>query len=245
MKNWIGSLFVFVLALSASAAPGPADETLDTFYQQIKLIDDLTDTAQRDDLPSVLAVRNMITAIISEVQANRQSHKKKDVTFHTQTLIQALMIQYRFSSVLFGWTEPRSLLSIYTDDTADTLARLKAQTESVNEEYAFNEAPYTTITANTFRQMHTLFLQIETLEMDPNLKAQLVALKAPIGDAIAVAEQGDRPKAYAAAMPIVTKIRDLYPAFDAVATAQAGFMTVLELKGLNEFYAEFAQMENH
>jgi hypothetical protein len=91
--------------------------------------------------------------------------------------------------------------------------------------------------------MQKLLKQAEDLALAPALKNQLRALWMPIGEVIAIAEQGDRPKTFEKAVPMIRQMRALYPLFDAISTSQAGFPTVLELQGLTEFYAEFAQVD--
>jgi hypothetical protein len=59
---------------------------------------------------------------------------------------------------------------------------------------------------------------------------------------IAIAEQGDRPKTFAAAIPVIDQVRNLYPMFDQISSSSVGFSMIMELQGITEFYAEFAQM---
>ncbi len=190
----------------------------------------------------VLVVKNSAQAVVNDMEKNLREGRK-EVTFQTLRLVQNLIVQYRFSQVFFGWTVPRSITSIYTEATAAQLNSLKSLSEAIVSEYGYDDSPYTQITANTFRQMQRLLKQLEDLPLDKSLKAQLRALWPPIGETIAVAEQGDRPKAFEKAVVVIRLLRALYPLFGEISSSDAGFPMIMELQGLAEFYAEFAQMD--
>src|SRR5690606_3860298 len=71
----------------------------------------------------------------------------------------------------------------------------------------------------------------------------LRSLWMPIGETIAVASQGDRPRAFEKAQIVIEELRMLYPYFDQISASNAGFDNTLELQGLAEFYADFAPMD--
>lgn len=244
MRTLVGLLLSWTMAFvpKTFAQDKKTDVILDPLNEQIKLIEVLEPTVERVDLARLLVIKKMLQIITEDVKTNRNG-KRKEVTFQTLRLIQGLIIQYRFSKVFFGWSEPRSLTSIYTENTAETLQKLKQLSEEVVSEYGYDDSPYTQITANTFKQMQKLLKVAEDLSFDNKLKTQMRSLWRPIGEVIAIAEQGDRPKAFALSVPLVKSIREMYPMFDAISSSNAGFQVILELQGLTEFYAEFAQME--
>ena len=216
--------------------------TTDPLYQQVGLIDFMSPYVERADMARLLVVRNTVNGVIQDMEGNMRQGRK-EITFQTLRLLQNLIIQYRFSQVFFGWTEPRAITSIYTPQTGESLAKLKALSEGLVKEYGYDDSPYTQITANTFRQMQRLLKQLEDLPLDPLLKAELRFLWMPIGETIALAEQGDRPKTFEKSIPVIRQIRKMYPEFDRISSSQAGFAMIMELQGLTEFYAEFAQVE--
>jgi hypothetical protein len=241
MKNWI-VCWVLLSAFLSGPLASAADAILDPLHEQEQLIDSLTATVQRVDMARLQVVRTTIETVAQDIENNRKLGKK-DVTFQTLRLMQNLIIQYRFSKVFFGWTTPVSLTSIYTEETSETLAKLNTLSEQLVSDYGFDDSPYTQITGNTFRQMQKLLAQAEDLAIAPELKTQLRGLWPRIGQVISIAEQGDRPSAFAKSVPLVKTIRSFYPMFDAISSSQAGFQVILEIQGLNEFYAEFAQVE--
>jgi len=237
---------LLVISFGFFAVPAIADShtpSTEPLYQQVGLLDFMSPYVERVDMARLLVVRSTVNGVIQDMEANLREGRK-EITFQTLRLIQNLIIQYRFSQVFFGWTEPRSITSIYTPQTGDSLAKLKTLSENLVKEYGFDDSPYTQITANTFRQMQRLLKQLEDLPLDAKLKAELRALWMPIGETIAVAEQGDRPKTFEKAVPVIRQVRTMYSEFDQISSSQAGFAMIMELQGLTEFYAEFAQVDN-
>ncbi len=234
---------LFCLLLSGLFGSGAAEARPATamLFQQITQLDAISPYVERIDLARLLVIRSAVQAVAQDMERNVRDGKS-EVTFQTLRLIQNLIVQYRFSQVFFGWTEPRSINSIYTDATKTPLAKLKELADGMVVEYGYDDSPYTQITANTFRQMQRLLKQLEDLPLDPSFAERLRALWMPIGETIAIAEQGDRPRAFEKAIAVVQAMRDLYPMFDEVSSSSAGFQMVLELQGLTEFYAEYAQV---
>lgn len=237
----LAMLSISTLSRAESSEPQPTPATK-PFYEQIQLIDNISPFVERVDLGRLMVVRKSVETVKDDMETNVKNGRR-EVTFQTLRLIQNLIIQYRFSQVYFGWTEPRSITSIYTEISAQDLAALKSHYEAVVSEYGYDDSPYTQITANTFRQMQKLLQQLESLPLDESFKTQLRALWMPIGETIAVAEQGDRPKTFEKAIPVIQNIREMYPLFDRLSSSDAGFPMILELQGLTEFYAEFAQVD--
>jgi hypothetical protein len=234
--------FWALFAAAICAIPAFATPATDPLTEQVKLMSDISPYVERVDMARLLVVKNTSQSVIDDMVKNVATGKK-EVTFQTLRLIQNLIIQYRFSQVFFGWTDPRAITSIYTPQTEQSLARLKTLSEQLVNEYGYDDSPYTQITANTFRQMQRLLKQLEDLPIDSALKAKLRALWMPIGETIAVAEQGDRPKTFEKAIPVIRQIQAMYSEFDRISSSQAGFPMIMELQGLTEFYAEFAQVD--
>src|SRR4051812_48082292 len=122
MTKLVGFLCLSLLTLSSAGALA-ADAILDPLVDQRDLVETLSPTVDRVDLARLTVLKTSIEAVIRDVQGNR-SAKRKDITFQTLRFMQNLIIQYRFSQVFLGWTEPKSITSIYTEDMADTLSKL-------------------------------------------------------------------------------------------------------------------------
>jgi hypothetical protein len=90
--------------------------------------------------------------------------------------------------------------------------------------------------------MQRLLNQLEELTLDGQQRTQLQQLSAPISDCIAVATHGDRPNAFAKAIPIIEKIRSDKALFEKDSASEAAFPIVEELRDLIQSYADFAQI---
>jgi hypothetical protein len=235
-------LFCFLLALPTLVQAATSTGAAVTFSDQVALMDKISPYVERIDLARLIVVKKSAEAVSADIVKNL-AEGRNEVTFQTLRLVQNLIVQYRFSQVFFGWTTPRSINSIYTEYTAADLAKLQTISTEMVKTYGYDDSPYTQITANTFRQMQRLLQQLETLPMDASFKQQLRDLWQPIGETIAIAEQGDRPKTFAKAIPVIQLVQALYPMFDKISASEAGFPMIMELQGLTEFYAEFAQMD--
>lgn len=232
------TLLSFFVLHTKAAAP---TETSQDFYRQLAILQNIEPYVERVDLSRIYLIQTSVKTVIQNMEDNVAA-KKQEVTMQTMKLIQNLIIQYRFSKVFFGWIEPKPITSIYSLAIEEDLNELQILSDELVTNYGFDDSPYTQITANTFRQMQKLLQQLETLNIDASLKTKLRDLWMPIGEVIAIAEQGDRPKTFAAAIPVIDRVRNLYPMFDQVSSSSAGFSMIMELQGLTEFYAEFAQM---
>lgn len=234
----IATIFTFQVSADTATEPTAAAKPL---YEQVENLDYVSRYVERTDLSRLLVIQKNIQLVIEDM-ANNLKAGKQEVTMPTLRLIQNVIIQYRFSQVFFGWSVPRSITSIYTIQTSAALDKLKMLSEKLVSDYGYDDSPYTQITANTFRQMQKLLKQLESTPLDADMQKTLRDLWMPIGEVIAVAEQGDRPNTFAKAIPLIAEIRKLYPQFDKISSSAAGFAQIMELQGLTEFYAEFAQV---
>lgn len=236
------AFFVGIHPKNSHADDSNDSQIMQSFSRQFEILTLISPTVERIDQARLFVVRNSVAVVLEDMQ-NNLAAKKPLATFQTLRLIQNLIIQYRFSQSFFGWNEPISMTSIYSESIAPYLNKLKILAKTIENDFGLDDSPYTQITSNTFKQMQKLLKQLETLSLDPKLKSELRALWPSIGETIAIADQGDRPRAFEKAAPIIEKIRDLYPRFDQISSSAAGFSAVLELQGLAEFYAEFAQID--
>lgn len=237
-------VIIFLLTLTALAQATDSEATK-PLNRQMQLIDSLKPFADRQDLARLYVINSSIRVVIQDMNSN-VAQNKSEVTVATIRILQNLMIQYRFSQVFFGWQQSDVGPSgnIVTNQSTEILSELKTLSDDLVTEYGFDDSPYTQITANTFKQMQVLIQGLEAIQINPLLKERLNALMLPIAETVAVASQGDRPKTFEKAIPLVQTIRKLYPLFDQIAMTQAGFGKIMEIQGLNEFYAEFSQVSN-
>ena len=230
---------IFSVAITFKAMAETA--TTAPLYRQLNLLSTMESYVERIDISRLFLIETTVKAVIQNTEDNVKAGRQ-EVTIQTMKLIQNLIIQYRFSKVFFGWMDPKPITSIYAPIIEAELNELQKLSEDLVSNYGFDDSPYTQITANSFRQMQKLLQQLETINIDDTLKSKLRDLWMPIGQVIAIAEQGDRPKTFAAAIPVIDQVRNLYPMFDQISSSSVGFSMIMELQGITEFYAEFAQM---
>ncbi len=236
----MGSTFFGTPSFAQSAAT--ASDAVKDFNQQIQILQQIQPYVERMDLGRLLVIRNSIQAVIQNIESN-QAAGKNDITMETMRLLQNLIIQYRFSTSFFGWQDPVPMTSIYAPVIASQLKELQELSKQLENDYGFDDSPYTQVTAQTFRQMHKLLQELDTLPIPLQLKTDLRTLWPAIGETIAIAQLGDRPKTFEKAIQAIGTIRNLYSIFNQIATSAAGFNLVIELQGLSEFYAEYAQVD--
>ncbi|MGZ6478686.1 MAG: hypothetical protein ACXWQE_05250 [Bdellovibrionales bacterium] len=235
------SALTLTCATSLADENKPAADTTKSFYRQVELIQAMQPYVERVDLARLLLIKTSVTNVIQNIESNAAAGKNP-VTMETMRLLQNVIVQYRFSSIFFGWQDPIPVNSIYAPIIADKLHELHKLAKDLEGEYGFDDSPYTQITAQTFQQIHKLLQQLETLPIPDYLKSDLRKLWPAVGETVAIALQGDRPKAFEKAVVIIGDIRKHYPEFNQIASSAAGFSLVMELQGLAEFYAEYAQM---
>ena len=236
------ALLIQLFTAPVQAQANKVTDATKPLYLQLQLLQQMQPYVERVNLARLFVVQTSLKNVIGNMEAN-VTFGKSEITMETIRLMQNLIIQYRFSSVFFGWTEPKAVTSIYVPAIDKKITQLRTLSEALSAEYGIDDSPYTQITTNTFKQMHKLLEQLETLPINDKLKGFLRDLWPFIGQTIAVAQLGDRPKTFEQAISTITLIRNLYPQFNLISNSNAGFPMIMELQGLAEFYAEFAQME--
>jgi hypothetical protein len=156
---------------------------------------------------------------------------------HMKTMgeYQVLMITYRSSKLYLD--------SVSSDSTASLIAQLKAVTEEIAKDTGVDGWP-TKITLSVFTQIRDNLNQLKQQPISATLQSAIVALDADFGNVMALAYEGDRPKTFEAATALYRKIQDLYPLIESVSGANPAFELGLTIRGLAEFYAEFAQVNS-
>jgi hypothetical protein len=198
--------------------------------RELELIEQITPYVERLDLARLDFLKRKILAVRGAIEAKGLAHMA------TITAYQELIVSFRYSVAFFR--------QIRTTVTENGIAELLKINDTIIAARGFDDTPYTKITAGVFDQIHKLVLQLgEGPLLSEGLKAKVNELIVPIGRAIAEGRaEGDRPETFQAGTVAYCKILSLYPDFDRVQRSDAGFDVVLEIQGLSEFYAEFAQI---
>lgn len=154
----------------------------------------------------------------------------------TLNLYQQLIVKFRFSNQFFEF--------IRTGQTEKQIADTLELMAKIREERGFDDDPYSKVLKSNLEQIHNSLAQIARMDGTPQeTKKRIQALTPKFGAAIAVADQGDRPKAFAQAIELYSTVKDLYGALQQLSGNPAAFRLVLEVMGLNEFVAEYSQVE--
>lgn len=242
MLNKIMVILLMLAGAAAFAEPEPSELTLTVLGEQMRILDRLEPTVERIDLARLKVIRRAIEEVAGDIERNKKEGRAQ-ITFQTMRLLQYLIVQYRYSQVFLGWEEKPSLLSIWTGSTSEDLQKLRDSYQRLQANFGIDDTPYTKVTSHYFRQLEKLMRQLENLPIEESLKKSLRDMLPTIARTIAVAEQGDRPNTFRAAKKVLPLIRALYPKFNGISGSSAGFSPVLELQGLTETYAEFAQAD--
>ena len=93
--------------------------------------------------------------------------------------------------------------------------------------------------------MEKLIGQMLEMSLSEDFRLRLIDVRPILGQVIALtrAKGGDRRTVYPVAEKAFRAIETLYPDFDELASSDSAFELSLEIQGLNEFYAEFAEFE--
>lgn len=226
----INSLFIIAIFLAKlTLAADEVQEAKSELARIVKITETIAPYVEQLDEARLIVIRKSAERVLTHVNSLGLGN------FQTLSAYQQLIITYRFSVSFFK--------QIATSNSEKLVVELVAIGAKIEKERGFDDSPYTRITANVFSQQYQLFLQLRESTTLPNeTKEKINALIAPLAKVIAVAKQGDRPKTFEAAYPVHEAIRELYPAFFEIQRGNAAFDVVMEIMGLHDFYAEFAQI---
>ena len=232
-RNWISALSLsFCLLFSSITAQ--ADEVGDAKQQLRSIISNLEYIKQSglhmQDIGRIFILQQSAQTVLTSVE------EKGLGNLRTLNLYQQLIVKFRFSTQFFEF--------IRTLNTEKRIADTLTTINQIREQRGFDDDPYSKILKSNLEQIHNSLLQLARHESTPSeLKKRLQELTPRFGAAIAVADQGDRPKAFAIAIELHRAVRDLYPALQGLSSSPTAFRFVLEIMGLNEFVAEYSQVD--
>ena len=222
-------LFAFTCLLFFSHAfAGEVETAQDQLQSQKQIFAVISPTLERVDLGRLRFIESLVDKVRSSIRANGLAHME------TIRNYQELIVAYRFSADFFQ--------KITTGKTQASIAQLLKISDTIASERGFDDSPYTQLIASIFSQLKKLTDDLKKADLSPELGQALTDLLTPMGETIAVAKQGDRPKAFAQGDALYLKIRALYPEFDHLSENSEVFQTVISIQGLNEFYGEYAQV---
>ncbi len=214
-------------AFAASGTP-EAEQAKNELQRLSSLLQSTEKYTERVELARLFVLKQSIETVLASIEKYGMGHMQ------TIRDYQSLIVAFRFSGEFFT--------RVQTDNTRAAIQEALQISQHIAEARGFDDSPYTQITKSIFSQMKKLIDDLQGVALPPALLEKLYALRPGIGDVIAIASQGDRPKAFAAASALHSRIIALYPEFSTIAIANPAFEIILNIQGLNEFYAEFAQL---
>ena len=208
----------------ATATPDSRPELL----TQIQILRDIEPYVEKIDLPRL---RNLQAALADALQklstlgiVNRESIQA----------IQRVVLVYRYSESY--------LKSISSQLIAPQILRINALIQVLSKRHGFDEVQGSNLIEIMTKQMATLVEQLLKNSEDSELTRDLSALKIKIGEAQAVAELGDRPRAFRAGDQAYHSLTLLYSRLFGIQVSDNSFNTARELIELNEFYGHYSQI---
>ena len=234
--KWIfQTLTAFLLASGVVSTAFAQTSEKEQALQQISEIEaglaTIERTVEREDLGRLHLLKQQMAKLKTTVNARGISHMA------TIREYQVVIVSFRYSTAYFA--------SIATEATEPVIEGLSKIVARIVDERGFDDSPYTHIAEGTFTQVHKLMMELMALPIDPVLKAKLTELLPDVGRMMALSRQGDmRETVLNASVPLVLKLKELYPDFYRVGRHDRAFDVVLNIQGLVDFYADFAQVRS-
>lgn len=176
----------------------------------------------------------ILQKVVSDVDASIA--EKGLGNLRTLNLYQQLIVKFRFSTQFFEF--------VRTISTEKQITSMLALVNKIREERGFDDDPYSKILKSNLEQMFSSLTLVARMDSTPaDIKKRIQSLTPAFGAAIALADQGDRPKAFARSVEIYKTLKDMYGALQSLSASPDAFRYVLEVMGLNEFIAEYSQLD--
>lgn len=237
---------IFIIFINLLCFRSQANETSDQaiamLAKQKFLLTRLEVSVSRLELARLHVFKKTIDKTVALIEENVRQGRFPFVG-HANRSIESLLIQYQFSHAFFGWEEVPQVTSIYSDYMSKELEMLKESYDQLAQAFGQDIVPYTTITESYFRQIHRVLNDLEKTVSDDEVRETLRSLWPSVGHAISLGYNGDRPCTFAKASLVIQEIRSHYELLNNLSQMSASYSQILELQGLAEFYAEFAQVD--
>lgn len=229
MKKILALMFALVLPVMAQA--NEVENAKRQLGQILANLDHIKKSGlHMQDEGRIFILERSVNDVLSSV------NEKGIGNLRTLNLYQQLIVKFRFSIQFFEF--------IRTMQTENQIAQTLELVQKIREERGFDDDPYSKVLKSNLEQIHNSLVQIARMNDTPSeIKQRIQALTPAFGGAIAIADQGDRPKAFDKAIELYRSVKDLYGALQQLSSNPAAFRLVLEVMGLNEFVAEYSQVE--
>lgn len=192
-------------------------------------------------LPPLLRIESArLNLLSSQCQKTRELVVKQDLRDpDTFKAYGQLWTYFSFSNYLFIQISKR-------EDASVKIKRILAIFDQIQAENEFSMDVYTKVTAPTFRDMQSLMNKLINDKNTPtHVRAIFSKLDTPLDDLLDLAEKkGDRPTTFSHSIPMCKLIRSYYKDILTIKASNPVFYSAMEIVALNEFFGEFAQIED-
>jgi hypothetical protein len=199
----------------------------------VEIIESIKDWFKKEELGSLFLLTKSTKMVLEAIQEKGFLHQATLQFFHSSSF------NYYYSSVFFKQTAP--------DEVSEKVLELLKIANDIRKALGFDESHRPFVTKNIediFRKIHMQILALKKKPITTALVKQLDDLDVSIGKLIAVAAvDGDRPVAFEQGDRVSEKITNLYPVLEVLQVGDLYFDEVLEIRGLNETYALYSQIE--
>lgn len=230
MKRLIWSLLFFLVPLTALADGDEVTRAKNQVTRQAQLIDSISYVTERSDLPRLSVLRKSSERVLASIVARGLGHAETFREYLNH------MLTYKFSE--------EYLNSIKTDASELAIRELWSIHLRIIADRGFEEPPLPRITYNVFCQIRDNLQLLKQQPIPESLKTKIDDLNPGFGNLLALAQQGDRPsqELIDAAQRMFGAVKSLYADLDAISGSGPAFDLSLTIRGLNEFYAEYADL---
>lgn len=221
----------FLFSLSAIAQVITAKDPRPTLKRQLQILDSVSKYLDKTELPRLKTINKVVEEAMTAINSHTNIAHRESVQ-----AVQRVVLVFRYSMTFFD--------QIKSELLASQIGELQKHTDTLSTDFGFDLAEGTNIVELILRQVHSISTQLLEADLPQEIRQDVSALLPVLGRAIAVATTGDRPNAYAAGDEVYMKISALYEKFNKVSISQSGFSLIQELVELNEFYANYAQINS-
>lgn len=200
-----------------------------SLQQQLALLERIEPYTQMVDLARI----NYLKKLTHKTRALIE--KKKNIgNVEVVFAIQELVLSYDYSVTFFN-----SISSEVIESDVQNVYKIQKR---IIESFGLDKATSMRMIANMMGQIRQLILQLQPL-VGSELKARLDKLAPSLGETLAKASLGDRPKAFYAGVEFYKRLIELYPMMNQLGNQQQAFNITIEIRSLAEFFREYAQIE--
>ena len=169
------------------------------------------------------------------VQKTRNTVSEKGVG-HMEAVrcYQEMIIAFKYSDDFFN--------KIQTQVSSAKIARIRTLANQISVEKGLNDSPYTKITESIYSQILVLIDELIELPIGLRLKEKMMRIRPEIGNLLALARLGDRPRTFSAADDVHEKIDSIADDISDLILNDEVLNIFVGITTLNEFYSKFAQL---